>query len=634
MAEKVETTTHEFKAEVRQLLDILARSLYTNREIFLRELISNASDALDKLRFEVNRGTDVVDGDLELEITIELDSDAGEIRVIDTGVGMSREELLEDIGTIARSGSATFLKASGDEDKEKLEGIIGKFGVGFYSVFMVADEAVIETKSFRQGEPAVRWRSDGSGTFEITPVEGGRPRGTTVRLKLRDDAKEFLERSRVEQAILRHSSFISFPIKVEGEQVNTVTALWREPKFNIDEEKYAEFYKFLTHDSEAPFETIHVSVDAPVQYNALVFIPQQGLDPMGFQKERPGLDLYIRRVLITKGNEELVPEYLSFLHGVVDSEDLPLNISRETLQENRSLMKITSNLTKQVLSHLERLAGKDEERYATFWKTHGQIFKLGYTDFANRERWAKLLRFESSQSEGELVSLSSYVERAKPDQKKIYYASGASREAFKVNPHMEIFRSKGVEVLYLFDPIDEFALESLRTFEEFELKSIEHADMSELSSFEDAEEDRAIPELDDEEAESFEDLQKRIKKILGERITEVRVSTRLKESPCRLVSPDGAMTSSMQRMLQIAGQDTSVPAKILEINGDHPLIRNLVKVYGVNPDDEYLRSVVEQLFESSLMLEGYLNDPHSMVERIHKLLNQSSDWYLAVKKIE
>lgn len=635
MAETMETSKHEFKAEVRQLLDILARSLYTNKEIFLRELISNASDALDKLRFEVNRGTEVVDDNLELEIRINFDKDAGILRVSDTGIGMTREELMDDIGTIARSGSASFIEAA--EDKDTLDGIIGKFGVGFYSVFMVAKKVVIQTRSWKADATPIRWESDGTGSFEIGPASTpDLRRGTTVELHLLDDDKEYCEDWRLKDIIKRHSSFISFPIFVKDERINTIPALWREPKFNIKAEQYEDFYKFLTFDSGAPFETIHVSVDAPVQYNALLFIPPTGLDLLGLQKERPGLDLYIRRVLIQRGNKDLIPEYLGFVRGVVDSEDLPLNISRETLQENRNLIKITSNVTKQILTHLEKLAKNDGSRYEEFWKTHGKIFKLGYTDFPNQEKYASLLRFNSSHCDNaeELVSLDDYIERAKEEQKTIYFATGASRAAFGVNPHMEIFRSKGLEVLYLLDPLDEFALEALRKYKDYELKSIEHADAGELAKFDDVEEEKSLPDLEGDEAEAFDDLQKRIKKILGEKITDVRVSTRLRESPCRLVSPDGAMSSSMQRMLQIAGQDSSVPAKVFEINKDHPLIRNLVKVYGSNPDDEYLRAVVEQLFESSLMLEGYLNDPHSMVDRIQKLLNQSSDWYLAVKKIE
>ncbi len=635
MSDKPETSTHEFKAEVRQVLDILARSLYTNREIFLRELISNASDALDRLRFEMNRGTKVADPELDLEIRIELDPERKVLTITDTGVGMTRDEVIEDIGTIARSGSNLFLQAA-SEGEDKLDTLIGKFGVGFYSVFMVADEVVVRTRSYRKDEAPVLWRSDGSGTYEIGPLEGEIKRGTSVEVRLRDDAKEFSELFRVKEVIRKHSGFISHPIIVGDERINTIPALWREPKFNIKDEQYAEFYKFLTHDFEEPFDTLHISVDAPVQFNALLFIPKHGLDLHGFQQERPGLDLYIRRVLIQRGNKDLVPEYLGFLRGVVDSEDLPLNISRETLQENRNLRKITSSITKQVLTHLSRLAETNPDRYAELWKTHGKIFKLGFNDFPNREKYTKLLRFNSSHCKdaSELTSLDEYIDRAKPDQEEIYYAAGTTREGLAMSPHLDLFKSKGLEVLYLLEPIDEFALETIRTYRDFELKAAEHVDPASLEKFVSEERHEEKPPLSEGEQEQFDKLVEKVKAILGERVKEVKVSGRLTESPCCLVNPDGTMTSSMQRIMQIVSHDESVPPKILEVNRDHPLWRNLLKVHQKDPDDAYLKTAVEQLFDSCLLTEGYLRDPHQMVERMQDLLNRSSGWYLAVKEPE
>ena len=632
MSDKDESSKHEFKAEVRQLLDILVHSLYTNREVFLRELISNASDANDKLRFEMNRGTKVVDPGVDPEIRITFDEDLKRLTITDTGVGMTREELVENIGTIAKSGSAAFLEAA-SEGEEKVDNIIGRFGVGFYSVFMVAKEVVIKSRSYREEEEPVIWRSDGLGTYEIDRLDGEVKRGTSIEVRLRDEAKEFVELFRIKEAVRKHSSFISFPIIVGDERVNTIPALWREPKFSIEDEQYNEFYKFLTRDFDEPLDRLHIAVDAPVQFNALLFVPKVGLDLFGYQKERPGLDLYIRRVLIQRGNKDLIPEYLGFVRGVVDSEDLPLNISRETLQENRMLRKITSSITKQILTMLEKKADTNPDGYAELWKTHGKIFKLGFSDFPNRERYSNLLRFNSStcdDSEG-LVSLKDYVERFEPEQKTIYYVSGTSREAIEGNPHLEIFRSKGLEVLYLLDPLDEFALENLRTFEDHELQPIEHVDPASLDGFESSAEEKKAEPLTDAEEGEFEKLVARVKEILGDKVSKVKISARLTESPCCLVSPDGAMTSSMERILKIASQDSSVPAKNMEINRDHPLWRNLLEIHRKDSADDYLEAAVNQLFESALLLEGYLQDPHAMVERMQNLLNQSSDWYLKVK---
>jgi molecular chaperone HtpG len=631
MVESSSISKHEFKAEVKQLLDILVHSLYTNKEVFLRELVSNASDALEKLRFESNRGSELADADLPLEIRISFDKDRNLLVVSDTGVGMSTEELMENIGTIARSGSAEFLRKA-QEEKGGLESLVGRFGVGFYSVFMAAREVVIKTKSCRPGESPVEWRSDGLGTYDIMPLDEDLKRGTRIEITLKDDAKEYADKPRVTGIIKKHSNFISFPIFVEDERVNTIPAIWREPKFSLTQEQYSEFYKFLTFDTDEPMETIHISVDAPVQFSSLLFIPRKGHDLPGMGKDHHGLDLYVRRVLIERGNKDLIPEYLGFVRGVVDSEDLPLNISRETLQENALLNKISTVVTKQILSQMQKVAKEDKEKYLELWNNHGRLFKIGYTDYANREKYAELLRFNSSRSEDAkgLVSFEEYIERAKPDQKEIYYVFGPSREAIALSPHMEIFKAKGIEVLYLFDHLDEFAMESVRTYKGFDIQSIEHVDPESLDKFESVEAQRQAEPLGEEDEKQFTAFQERIKEILGDRITEVRVSGRLSESPCCLVNPDDGLTSSMQKILQIVSKDTSIPKKIFEVNKDHGLMRNLLAIYKANPKDDYLSSVLEQLFESSLLLEGYLKDPHAMVSRIQDLLNKSSGWYREV----
>ncbi len=619
----------EFKAEIRQLLDILVHSLYTNKEVFLRELISNASDALDKLRFESTRGTAVADPDLELEIRIQLDKDRKMLVLTDTGIGMTRDEVISNIGTIARSGSAEFLKQAGTG--ADMGSIIGKFGVGFYSVFMVARQVVIRTRSFQPESSPVEWRSDGTGTYEVNDVEGPLKRGTTIEVHLRDEAVDFVEPYRVRSVIQKHSNFISFPIFVNDDRVNTVAAVWREQKFKVKKEQYEEFYKFLTFDSEPPMDTLHQAVDAPVQFYSLLFIPKEGDPPGEWTRQDSGLDLYVRRVMIQHKNKDLVPEHLGFLRGVVDSEDLPLNISRETLQENTMLLKISQTVVKNVLAHLAKMAKDDNEKYVSFWKSHGRRFKLGYGDYANRDKWAELLRFNSSchtDADG-LTSLEEYASRAKPGQTQIYYVTGHSRDALRTNPYLDSFRAKGLEVLYLYEPVDEFALESLGKFKEFTLQSVEHADAKTLEGFASAQ-DAGKPEpLSEDDTKRMEDLAARIREILGERVTSVKLSERLHESPCCLANPDGVMTSSMQKVLQILNKDASIPKKVFEVNRDHRIFRNLLEVYKKDPADPYLALAVEQLFEAALLMEGYLRDPHAMVNRIQELLGKSSEWYLA-----
>ena len=634
---KTAETKFEFKAEIKQLLDILVHSLYTHKEIFLRELVSNASDAMDKLKFESTKGTEIADNDLPLEINIKADKDKKILTVADAGIGMTREELVNNIGTIAKSGTSEFLKIMA-ENKEDATNIIGRFGIGFYSVFMVAKKVVIKTKSFKKDEPAVRWESDGLGSYTITPLEEEIKRGTIIEVHLKDDMDEFLEKYRLESIIKKHSSFISFPIKVENEQVNTQSALWREPKSNIKPEQYTEFYKFLTYDQEEPLTVIHRSVDAPIQFTSLLFIGKRSMDMFGYNREDYGLDLYVRRVLIQHQNKDILPEYLSFVKGVVDSEDLPLNISRETLQENVIFTKISNSVTTQVLSHLTTMAEKEEDKYKQFWKEHGKIFKMGYMDYANQEKFSKLLRFNSSASkdESDIISFDQYIERMKKDQKEIYYAFGSSREAVALDPHLEIFKNKGLEVLYLYDPMDEFVMEALRKYKDYDIKSVEQADVKKLNKMKSVEEDKKeeVEELSKEDKKHFSSLMKKMKDILGDKVKEVKESKRLSGSPIVLVTPDDGISSSMQKIMNLTGKTTTVPAKIMEVNKDHKLIRNLIKVFKKNDNDPYIKTVVEQLYESSLLLEGFLTDPHKLVNRVNSLLEDSSDWYTSVKDLK
>ncbi|MEZ6854484.1 molecular chaperone HtpG [Halodesulfovibrio aestuarii] len=625
--------SYEFKTEVRKLLHIITHSLYTNREIFLRELVSNASDALDKLRFAEAKGEEIAAAELEPSINIAIDKDAKTITITDTGIGMSKEDLVNHLGTIAHSGSERFL-AELAESKDSASNIIGRFGVGFYSVFMISEDVTVTTRSYKPGSDGFTWKSDGLGSFEIIPAENAPERGTVITINVKDDAAEFLEKFRLERALKQHSSFIPFPIYLDGEHQNTTPALWREPKSSISKEQYKEFYNYLTFDDKDPIATVHSAVDAPVQFTSLAFIPTFGRDLSSIGRDDYGLDLYVRRVLIQRECKDLLPDYLSFIKGVVDTEDLPLNISRETLQENVLIRKINQTVTKQILSHLERMAKNDADVYKEFWNVHGKVFRLGYSDYANRDRFAKLLRFNSSTHEtaDELTSFEEYVERAKEGQKSVYYISATSREAAKLNPHLEIFTRKGLEVLFLYEPVDEFVMDNLGKFDEFELVAAETVNPDSLKDFEDVVKKEKAEELSEEETATLSDLLAHIKELLGDKVTEVRLSERLSGSPAVLSSPDGA-TSSMEKIMRMMNQDESIPKKVFELNADHPIIRNLLRIYKSDKNDGLVKETVEQLFESSLLLEGYLKDPHAMVSRINDILEKAGSWYSEIKKI-
>ena len=653
--------TLKFKAETQKVLNILTHSLYTNREIFLRELLSNASDALDKLRFLESKGEGVRDADLPLQVTITADKEKGILQIADTGLGMTEQELIDNLGTIAKSGSEEFRNAvetedgtvepgesgeteDGDETIRESDApatsasqIIGRFGVGFYSVFMVADQVEVVSKAARGDEPPHVWTSEGTGNFSIRALDTEEAatvtRGTVIRAKLKDDAKEFLEKYRLQAVIRKHSNFLPFPIYLEGEQVNTTPALWRESKFSIEREQYNEFYTYLAMDDKPPLDVIHLSIDAPVQFNALIFIPDSDRDYFGPQRDQWGLDLYARRVLIERNNQELVPEYLAFLKGVVDTEDLPLNISRETLQENVVLRKISQTVIKQVLSHLEKMAKNDPEKYEAFWKLHGKYFKFAFNDWSNRDRVAPLLRFASSASEGGVTSFDQYLERAKPGQEHIWHLAAPSAEAAKVNPHMERFRRKGLEVLYLLEPVDEFALESLGKYKDHPFKGVEQAQAKDLEAFPDVDENPAETQtLSEEEKTSFDGLVEHMKGILGDRVKDVRVSERLAGSPAVLASPDG-VSSSMEKLMRVMQKNEEIPKKILEINPEHSLFRSLLRIYGSDPENPVIADMVNGIFDNVQLLDGYLGDPYLMADRNLKLMNKAAAWYADLRKI-
>lgn len=653
-------STYKFKAETHKVLNILTHSLYTNREIFLRELLSNASDALDKLRFKQNKGESVIAPELSLEIKISTDKDGHILTVQDSGIGMTKQEMQDNLGIIAKSGSEKFLKDIGDtscdssqvkidpyaeEEIVEKDGantdasqIIGRFGIGFYSVFMVADKVevysipALESEKNDDGAKAHVWTSTGSDSFTISPLDevAGLTRGTMIKIYLKEDAKEFIEDYRLENIIRRHSNFLPFPILLNDKVMNTISALWREPKFSIKKEQYDEFYKFLTYDTANPFDVIHLSVDAPVQFNALLFVPEKSEDYFLDQKDQWGLDLYVRRVLIEKNRQELLPNYFAFVKGVVDTEDLPLNISRETLQENIVLKKIEQTIVRQLMNHFEKMAAQDKEKYNTFWKTHGKYFKFAFNDFVYRDRVAKLMRFISSQSE-ELLSLEEYVSRAKAGQKEIWYVSASSKEAAKLNPHLERFTRKGLEVLYLLEPVEEIALESLQKFNDFTFKNIEAADSHALDDFADVEKtEEELPKLSELEKTEFDQMLERMKEVLGDKVKDVKSTDRLSGSPACMASSDG-VSSTMEKLMRSFQKDDSIPQKVLEINPDHALIRSLLAIYKDDSRSQLFEEMVWGIFDNTILLDGYMNDPFLMAQRSLKLMEKAGQWYMDLR---
>jgi molecular chaperone HtpG len=607
-----------FRAEIRQLLNILIHSLYTDREIFLRELVSNASDALNRLQFRTLTDRTIRDSDLEPAIRIQTDSEAKTLTISDTGDGMTREEIIENLGTIAHSGAAAFLQQL--QEGQKLADLIGQFGVGFYSVFMVADEVQVTTLSWRPDATAWTWTATGGDTFTLEPAEKAE-RGTTITVKLKDDAKEFADAWRVKEIIHKHSDFVSFPIYVndETEPVNRRTAIWRQPASEITDEAANEFYKQLTLDFEAPLARAHLNTDAPVQIYALLFIPSKAERGMFSLRKDHGLKLYSRKVLIQEYAKDLLPNYLRFVEGVVDSEDLPLNVSRETVQANKVMERIKNAVSHKIVDRLKELAATEPENYEKFWKEFSNFIKEGMaTDPAGQDRLKPLLRFYSSRpGELKLTSLAEYVGRMQPEQREIYYVLGDDLQSVTHSPHLDYFRRANLEVLYLVDPLDSFMLSGLQSFEGFPLKNASDPDLD-LPKPADASPAEALPQAE------FETLSARFKEVLGDRISEVRLTDRLVDNPLRLVSKGDANIHNMDRVRRMMDKDFTVPQKIVEINPQHPLIKNLSSIVGSGQSGELANAVIEQLYENALLVEGLLTNPAGMVGRIQKLMEAAT----------
>ncbi|MBL8057638.1 MAG: molecular chaperone HtpG [Anaerolineales bacterium] len=603
--------TVAFRAEIRQLLDILVHSLYTDREIFLRELISNASDALHRLQFEMLTNAHVLDPEAELAIRLTPDKEARTLTLSDTGIGMTHDELVENLGTIAHSGASAFLKSL--QEGQKMADVIGRFGVGFYSVFMVAEEVRVTSRSSRPEAGAWTWICRGDDTFQLEPAERA-GRGTEIVIKLKEDAAEFAEGYRLEQVVHKHSDFVSFPIYLGEKTVNRRTPLWRQPRSEITDEAAGEFYKQLTLDFQAPLLRIAMNTDSPVQIYALLFVPAKAEPGMFSLRKEAGLKLYSRKVLIQEYCKDLLPNYLRFLQGVVESEDLPLNVSRETVQSNKVMERIKNALTHKVIESLKELAAKDPEKYGQFWAVYGPFIKEGLaTDPASRDKLKPLLRFPSSQAaEGELVSLAQYVGRLRPEQREIYYLLADDVRTAAGSPHLDYFRQQTIEVLFFTDPLDSFMLSGLQAYEGFTFKNAADAEVSAAPP--------PAPEAGAAPAAELTDLIARFKTQLGERITEVRASERLVGSPLRLVAPADSRDHEMDRVRRLIEKDFAVPKRVVELNPRHALIQGLAARLAAGGQDALVNDAIEQLYENGLLLEGLHPNPAQMVGRIHSLL--------------
>jgi HSP90 family molecular chaperone len=603
-----------FRAEVQQVLHILAHSLYSDREIFLRELISNASDALHRLQFEMLTNADVLDPEAELAIRIEVDEANKTITVSDTGIGMTREEMIEHLGTIAQSSARALIQQL---EAGRRGDIIGQFGVGFYSTFTVADEVDVVSRSYRPAAEAARWASQGGSSFEVGPAERA-SRGTSVTLKLKEDAHEFAASWRLEQIIRKHSEFVAFPVYIGERQVNQTTAIWRRQPREVPAEDYKNFYRQLTFDFEEPIGQVHLSTDAPIDLHALLFIPSRRERGMLQQRSEGKIKLYSRKVLIQEEAKDLLPNHFRWVEGVVDSEDLPLNVSRETVQNSPAMQKIRKTLGGRLLKELNDMAEKRPEDYARFWREFGVFLKEGVAiDPAARDDLLKLLRWGSStQADGELTSLDAYLERMGEEQEEIYYLLAESEEAARQSPHLEPFRSRGLEVLLFTEVVDGFLLNGLR---EYKGKKLRGADDAELALPGEAEQAASLVE-----GEQFDALALCVKQALGERVSEVRASKVLRDSPFRLVVPDDDPARGMQRINRMLGRESEVPTRIFELNRAHPLVARMAAMAQASPDDPLLQAMIEQLYDSGLLLEGLHPNPAAMVGRIQTLIEAAA----------
>ncbi|QHJ13746.1 Chaperone protein HtpG [Paraglaciecola mesophila] len=635
MAEVAHQETHGFQTEVKQLLQLMIHSLYSNKEIFLRELVSNAADAADKLRFKALSNDSLYEGDGDLCVKLSIDKDAGSITISDNGIGMDRASVIEHLGTIAKSGTSEFFNnLSGDQAKDSQ--LIGQFGVGFYSAFIVAQKVVVRSRA--AGDDAskgVEWTSEGEGEFTVADIEKA-DRGTEITLFLRDEEKEFADDWRLRSIVSKYSDHISIPVMMykeeipesEGpdgekvpaqpakwEAVNKATALWTRDKSEVTDDEYKEFYKHISHDFTDPLVWSHNKVEGKTEYNSLLYIPAKAPFDMWNRDQKHGLKLYVQRVFIMDDAEQFMPTYLRFVKGLLDSNDLPLNVSREILQDNKITQAIRQGCTKRVLQMLERMAKNDSEKYQGFWAEFGNVLKEGPAeDHANKEKIAGLMRFASTDgdSDAQTVSLADYVSRMKDGQDKIYYITADSYKAAKSSPHLEIFRKKGIEVLLMSDRVDEWLMSHLTEFDEKSFQSITHGELD-LGDLDDEDSKKA-----QEEAEKqVEGLTERVKTVLGDKVVEVKFTHRLTDSPACIVADGSGMTTQMIKLMQAAGQPVPEAQYHFELNPEH----SLVKMLADEQDEERFGQWTEVLFDQAALSEqGSLKDPAAFVQNLNTLL--------------
>lgn len=618
MATETAPQEFAFQAEISQLLHLLSHSLYQNREIAIRELVSNASDALDKFR-HVSLTQKEHEDDSELSIWIEPDEENKVLTIRDNGIGMTHDELIQNLGTIAHSGSLDYLKNLGENAQEDVS-LIGQFGVGFYSSFMLADKVEVLTRGYQE-ESGWKWESDGSGQFTIEPVEA-LERGSQIRLHLKEDLTEFTQTTRLKHILTEYSTFVPYAIRLGDEHVNDQKPIWVEPKSQVTDEQYKNFYGYLSKRThEEPLWHLHLTLDSPFQFHAVLFCPATNFELMGFGKDEHGLSLCAKRILVQNNCRELLPEYLRFIYGLVDSADLPLNVSRQALQDDSVFRKIRKVLVKKVFSHLEGIAKESPDEYRTFYEQFGSTLREGVaSDFENRDTLARLLRFRSSHGDDReaVISLTDYVSRMPDTQKQIFYVSGESISTIEKNPNLEAFRSRSVEVLYLIDPVDEFVLNHVNKFEDKDLVSIDSSDVDlpDLESSSDA--DDADKSKDDKPQRSpgFGTVLNLFREALGETVEDVRESNRLTTSACCLVNPEGAMSAQLQKVLSRATDDFQLTKRILEVNPTHPLVKHLSDLSANDEHAAFIKSCGQQFFANAMLAEGVVPDPHETSERM------------------
>lgn len=614
-----ETTTKEtfeYKAEMNQLLNLIVHSLYTHPEIFLRELISNASDASNKVRHLEITDESILDRHKELSIKIQADEKAQTFSIEDSGIGMSRDDLIENIGTIASSGTLKFLEQM-KENKDKVGDLIGQFGVGFYAAFMVTDEITIETRHADKDSVGLRWISSGQGGYSIEEIDK-KERGTKISFKLKDDFKDFAKEFKIKETIKKYSNFAAFPIFVGEEKVNTIEALWTKSKKDLKAEEINEFYKFVAGDWEDPLDYLHLSLEGVGStFKALLFIPQKDSFDLMRTQEHKTVQLYANKIMIVEDCKELLPEYLHFIRGVVDTADLPLNVSREMVQSSPVMQKIKTTITTKVLQWLDKMAKKDAEKYGKFYNTFGKLFKYGInSDFANKDKVIDLLRFETStQDEGKSASFKDYVSRMKEKQEEIYYITGESRSHVESNPNMEYFKKHETEVLYLIDPVDAFIIPSIPEYDGKKIKAIDKGDI-------DLKEDESAEKAEKNElSKALIDL---FKETLKDQTADVKISKRLVDSAVTLVAAADGADKHTEQLMKMMGQDVPKSKRILEVNADHPVIRNLSKRYIANDKDPMLEKCIVQLFESAQLIDGELTSKNEYVKRMMDIMEEAT----------